>query len=52
MFTAFLRYFTMRRTHIVVDQDAKRFASEFDYNFGEHLDARNPSTGKPIRIAG
>ena len=35
---------------IVVDQDAKRFASEFDYNFGEHLDARNPSTGQPVHL--
>ena len=35
---------------IIVNARADRFASESDYNIGEHLDARDPATGEPVNL--
>ena len=35
---------------IVVDRNARRFVSEFDYNVGEALDRRDPATGHPLHL--
>ncbi len=35
---------------IVVDRNAQRFVSEYDYNIGEALDRRNPENGKPRHL--
>lgn len=35
---------------IVVDRDAQRFVSEYDYNIGAALDRRDPETGRPRHL--
>jgi 3-oxosteroid 1-dehydrogenase len=35
---------------IVVNGKAQRFVSEYDYNIGEALDRRDPSTGRPVNL--
>jgi 3-oxosteroid 1-dehydrogenase len=35
---------------IVVDRHARRFVSEYDYNIGEALDRRDPTTGAPAHL--
>jgi 3-oxosteroid 1-dehydrogenase len=35
---------------IVVDRNGRRFVSEYDYNFGEALDRRDPATGEPLHL--
>jgi 3-oxosteroid 1-dehydrogenase len=35
---------------IVVNREGKRFVSEYDYNIGEALDARDAATGAPLHL--
>lgn len=35
---------------VVVDRDSRRFVSEYDYNIGEALDRRDPTTGEPLHL--
>ncbi|WP_323014841.1 FAD-dependent oxidoreductase [Devosia sp.] len=35
---------------IAVNAEGKRFASEYDFNFFEALDARDPNTGAPVNL--
>jgi 3-oxosteroid 1-dehydrogenase len=35
---------------IVVNSEAQRFVSEYDYNIGEALDRRDPNTGRPVNL--
>ncbi len=35
---------------ILVDREARRFASETDYNLGEALDRRDPKSGEPLHL--
>lgn len=35
---------------IVVDSTGKRFVSEFDFNIGVQVDARDPASGRPINL--
>jgi 3-oxosteroid 1-dehydrogenase len=35
---------------IVVDRNARRFVSEYDYNIGEALDRREPLSGEPVHL--
>lgn len=35
---------------IAINAEGKRFASEYDFNFFEALDARDPATGAPVNL--
>src|SRR5262245_5531865 len=35
---------------IVVNSEAQRFVSEYDYNIGEALDRRDPNSGQPVNL--
>ena len=35
---------------IVVNRHGERFASEYDFNIGEKIDARDPGTGAPLHL--
>jgi 3-oxosteroid 1-dehydrogenase len=35
---------------IVVNRDGRRFVSECDYNIGEAIDRRDPTTGEPLHL--
>lgn len=35
---------------IVVDRDGRRFVSECDFNIGEAIDRRDPTTGAPVHL--
>jgi 3-oxosteroid 1-dehydrogenase len=35
---------------IMVDRNGKRFVSECDYNVGEAIDRRDPTTGEPVHL--
>lgn len=38
------------RHAIVINRDAERFVSEWDYNVGEAVDLRDPQTGEPLHL--